>query len=133
MMTLYAQLATQWHKSIPEVQALEKQINDAFVMDIQKMSSDGKWHGILWQYDLHHRPFIAVSVNQGFDCASDAAKDFNAHIDQFRLPPLKAKVLEWPEDIYKLVKKLNPKQFERYPIARHKTTPSVVKQQKTYA
>lgn len=132
-MTLYEQLAQQWHKSISEVKIFEKQVNEAFLLDVQKMSTDNKWHGILWQYDLHHRPFVVISTKQSFDQAPDAAEHLNSLVDQFRLSPLMAQALEWPADIYRLVHKLQPQQFEKYPVARPLNRMPVIKSQKTYA
>ena len=109
-MSLLTELSKQWNYSLKEVKEIQDFMNERYHLAVIHSQKDGKFYGVLCE--MHETPsgtkypLLVVTVNKPFDTADEAAQFLNKQVDTWKIPDIRAKLMDVPQNAYRLLKKL---------------------------
>ena len=101
------ELAKHWNTSLSEVKSIADYMNKNYYLCVGKSRKDGLFYGLMYRMDERHGPMLAVSTQQGFKTAKEAAIKFNKACDVMEMPEMRAKMMNVPADAYKALEKID--------------------------
>lgn len=105
-----SELSKQWNLSLKEVKEIQDFMNERYHLAVFKSQANHKFYGCLCE--MHETssgakyPLLVVTVKTPFDTADEAAEFLNKQADTWEMPEMRAKLMDVPQNAYRLLKKL---------------------------